>query len=203
MRSVLKGRNHLRFFAATGFTRPSVTPLTTTNTVASWESSRRSHGMAQAAMWSLLSTGVLATEVSYATMEATDEESEQDHEEFDYYVHSPTVNDLPVLLAKFEVDGLDVWPWVWVHGNENGPHHVFVGINDHVLKRLKDLRTASPQNNLLLIVSNEREVAEYSVLLNDSHCGVIVGSVELLHPGEKLLMLKDERIIAFDTLTIV
>lgn len=127
----------------------------------------------------------------------------QDPKDFDYYVHSPKTDDLPTLLSKFEVEGLDVWPWVWLHANENGPHHVFVGVNDQVLKRLMELRRESPQNNLLLVVQNENDVSDHSKILADSHCGVIVGTVELLHPKKKIIMLSDERIIVFDTLNMI
>ena len=78
---------------------------------------------------------------------------EHDPKDFDYYVSCPTVDDLPVLLHKFDVENQEVWPWVWTHPNDNGPHHVFVGVNEHVLKQIKQLRAASPQNNQRLYSS--------------------------------------------------
>lgn len=173
---------------------------------------KRSHGRAQQALWPLLGAlflvrGSTVVDLHTAALEGEPDEvsrsDDDDPEDFDCYIHSPTVDDLPLLLSKFEDDGLDVWPWVWIHANENGPHHVFVGINDHVLKRLVELRTESCQNNLLLIVQDEKDVAGYGEILQESHCGVIVGTIELLHPRDRILMLEDERIIVFDTLTMV
>ena len=38
--------------------------------------------------------------------------------------------DLTALLEVWtESDGEETWPWVWTWRNENGPHHVFVGID--------------------------------------------------------------------------
>ena len=141
-----------------------------------------------------------------------DYEYKQHHDpnDFDYYVKNPTADDLPVLLQKFDEEGLDVWPWVWTHPNENGPHHVFVGMDGHAVKRIEELRRASSQNNILIVASTETldkaaEEAGYNStdIYNDCHCGIVTDAeLQLLHVKSKILMLDDERVIAFDYLTI-
>merc|ERR1711920_284177 len=106
-------------------------------------------------------------------------------------------------------ENLEVWPWVWTHPNENGPHHVFVGINGDSLLEIQRLRDESDQNNILVIASKERleEVANANDdpgIYERCQCGLVVDSkVELLNHEAKILMLDDERVIAFDRLTLV
>eukprot|EP00536_Pseudo-nitzschia_multiseries_P006226 jgi/Psemu1/303960/fgenesh1_kg.130_\ len=62
--------------------------------------------------------------------------------------------------------------------------------------------------NILLIASEEslREVAKElgeTNFYNENLCGVVTdASLELLNVKAKILMLSDERVIAFDSLTI-
>mmetsp|Transcript_61942 Transcript_61942/g.151358 ORF Transcript_61942/g.151358 Transcript_61942/m.151358 type:complete len:211 (-) Transcript_61942:866-1498(-) len=157
--------------------------------------------------------GYYCMDTNSMTYTNLDYEYKQQHDpnDFDYYVKNPTVDDLPILLQKFDEEGLDVWPWIWTHPNENGPHHVFVGMTGESVKRIVELRRASsPQNNILVVASTETlEEAAHEAgydstdIYNDCNCGIVTDSeLELLHVKSKILMLDDERVIAFDYLTI-
>jgi hypothetical protein len=134
---------------------------------------------------------------------------EHDPKDFDVYISNPTIKDLPILLHKFDKEGLEVWPWIWTHPNNDGPHHVFIGVDENSLVRIQQLRDDSNQNNILIIASEEnlRDVASAR---NDPNiyercqCGIVVDSkVKLLNHEAKILMLDDERVVAFDCLTLV
>lgn len=132
---------------------------------------------------------------------------EHDPKDFDVYIRNPTADDLPVLLEKFEEDGLEVWPWVWCHPNDNGPHFVFIGLNEFYIQEIKRIRAESPNNNIL-VIANEATIKEATAkcpnVLNDCHCGTVVdSSLALINVRARILMLKDERVISYDYLTIV
>ena len=135
---------------------------------------------------------------------------EHDPADFDYYVSNPTIEDLPILLHKFDVLNMEVWPWIWTHPNtNNGPHHVFVGISEDSLDEIQRLRNESERNNILVIASDEK-LKEVATKRNDPEiyercqCGLVVDSkLELLNHEAKILMLDDERVIAFDRLILV
>ncbi|GFH56256.1 hypothetical protein CTEN210_12732 [Chaetoceros tenuissimus] len=134
---------------------------------------------------------------------------EHDPADFDYYVSKPTIEDLPVLLHKFDVLNMEVWPWIWVHLNHDGPHHVFVGISEDSLDEIQRLRNESERNNILIIAPEEK-LKEVAMKRNDPEiyercqCGLVMDSkLELLNHEAKILMLDDERVIAFDRLILV
>lgn len=141
-------------------------------------------------------------------------ESYWDHDPKDFDVYIPksemTKNHLPYLLHKFDNEGLEVWPWIWTHPNDDGPHHVFVGVSDRILDQIEELRKEErqEQNNILIIASQE-SLDKVAIARNDKdiyhrcQCGLVTDShLELLHEEKKLLMLADERIVSFDYLTI-
>ena len=134
---------------------------------------------------------------------------DHDPKDFDLYISKPTIQDLPILLQKFDEENLEVWPWIWTHPNNDGPHYVFVGISEESLVQIQRLRNESNQNNILIIAS-ERQLMDVAKARNDvgiyerCQCGLVVDSkVELLNHEAKILMLDDERVIAFDCLTLV
>jgi hypothetical protein len=150
---------------------------------------------------------------NYTLLEST-KAYKHDPADFDYYVRHPTADDLPVLLEKFDHQQQEVWPWIWTHPNDNGPHHVFVGkaLTAELLEKLERIRAESPQNNILLLLSTPEENATtvpgmqqgtVATILERCHCGVVTGAkLELLNAEHKILMLDDERVVAFDYLTI-
>jgi hypothetical protein len=146
-------------------------------------------------------------------MEKSSKAYEHDPNDFDYYVSHPTAEDLPDLLDRFDNHGQDVWPWIWTHPNENGPHHVFVGknIDADIVRRIQYLREESSRNNILILIQDDEEslkrVAASAGMderfFDKCHCGVVTGvTLELLNATHKILMLDDERVVAFDYLTI-
>lgn len=150
---------------------------------------------------------------SHTTLMESSKAYEHDANDFDYYVRNPTAQDLPVLLDKFDNQDQEVWPWIWTHPNENGPHHVFVGkrINGDIVRRIQLLREESPQNNILILIEDDETSLEQAAasagvhvdVFDRCHCGIVTGvNLELLNTEHKILMLDDERVVAFDYLTI-
>lgn len=131
---------------------------------------------------------------------------EHDPADFDYYVRNPTVEDLPVLLHKFDVENLEVWPWIWTHPNSNGPHYVFHGVTAETIIQIRQIRAASVQNNILIIADSaslEKAAVADPNVYSECHCGLVTDStLQLLNAKAKILMLQDERVIAFDYLVI-
>ena len=134
---------------------------------------------------------------------------EHDPRDYDIYIKHPTANDLPYLMYQFEVHGKEVWPWIWIHPNESGPHHVFVGVNVDTLHQIRQLRSESSAFNILLIASKESLLEAAKAFGNhniydETFCGIVSDAkLELLNVEEKLLMLSDERVIAYSSLTII
>jgi hypothetical protein len=122
--------------------------------------------------------------------------------DFDLYITNPTANDLPLLLREFQA-GKEVWPWIWCHPNENGPHHVFVvtdDLTDEILEQIHQLLKNSTNNNVLVVTSKDQLKSPGGV---PSMCGIVTGAqVTLLNTRDKILMLNDERVIAFDRLVV-
>ena len=133
---------------------------------------------------------------------------EHDPQDYDIYINNPTANDLPYLLNQFEEHGKEVWPWIWTHPNESGPHFVFVGVNVDTMYQIRQLRSMSPTYNILVIASEEsileaaNEAGDPNIY-DETYCGIVSdASVKLLNIEAKILMLSDERVIAFNSLTI-
>jgi hypothetical protein len=133
-----------------------------------------------------------------------------DPNDFDVYIRNPTAEDLPKLLHKFDEEGLEVWPWIWIHPNANGPHHVYVGLDSSTVEEIIRIRAASPNHNILIIADQatlDEATAQYPPgILADCHCGLVTdvgNSIALCNTDAKLIMLQDERVIAYDHLTVV
>mmetsp|Transcript_3224 Transcript_3224/g.7350 ORF Transcript_3224/g.7350 Transcript_3224/m.7350 type:complete len:239 (-) Transcript_3224:13-729(-) len=157
----------------------------------------------------LSTTTILATVTNGSrTMTTRMDYLEHDPMDYDVYLSNPTADDLPYLLNQFDEHGKEVWPWIWTHPNETGPHFVFVGVNVDALHRIRELRSQSPSNNILVIASEESMVEAANEagdpdIYDETYCGVVTdASVRLLNAEAKILMLSDERVIAFDSLTI-
>ena len=134
---------------------------------------------------------------------------EHDSQDYDIYINNPTAEDLPYLLNQFEEHGKEVWPWIWTHPNEAGPHFVFIGVNVDTLDQIRKLRSKSLAYNILVIAS-EKSIIEAANeagdpnIYEETHCGIVSdATLELLNAEAKILMLSDERVIAFDSLTII
>ena len=134
---------------------------------------------------------------------------EHDEQDYDIYIKNPTAADLPFLLNQFDEHGKEVWPWIWTHPNEAGPHIVFIGVNVDTLEQIRKLRSKSTAYNILVIASEEAIVqaaneAGDPKVYEETHCGIVSdATLELLNVEEKILMLSDERVISFDSLTII
>ena len=165
-------------------------------------------------------TAVIAITLWTATNDRYREESkkktkteywEHNPRDFDYYVTKSemTKEHLPLLLHKFDNDDLEVWPWIWTHPNENGPHHVFIGVSDKILDEIEILFQKNNGTLNILIIASEQSLRSAAMARNDEHiysrcqCGLVTDSqMKLLNEDAKILMLQDERVIAFDYLTI-
>eukprot|EP00537_Pseudo-nitzschia_pungens_P003393 CAMPEP_0172367720 /NCGR_PEP_ID=MMETSP1060-20121228/23271_1 /TAXON_ID=37318 /ORGANISM="Pseudo-nitzschia pungens, Strain cf. cingulata" /LENGTH=224 /DNA_ID=CAMNT_0013092067 /DNA_START=63 /DNA_END=737 /DNA_ORIENTATION=- len=133
---------------------------------------------------------------------------EHDPKDYDIYIQNPTAEDLPYLLNQFDEHGKEVWPWIWTHPNETGPHYVFIGVTRETLHQIRELRSMSSTYNILLIASEEslreaaKEVGDANIY-DETLCGVVTdATLKLLNVEAKIIMLSDERVIAFNSLTI-
>merc|ERR1712113_1109985 len=85
-------------------------------------------------------------------------------------------------------EGDETWPWVWTWRNPNGPHHLFVGINDETLDLCQKLSGASSQNNLTLIVRDMGEIGEAHLKeFYASRCAVIESAPSQIDFENKIL----------------
>ena len=146
-----------------------------------------------------LAAGALVT--GSRSTATTDTAKASGEDEYDVYVRHPRVEDLKILVERFEKGGQDVWPWVWTWRNANGPHHVYLGLTRDCVG---DIERLSRENNNVLIIASERECSRVATAeqLASWQCGVIDGKIKLLDVENKMLMLADERIICFDRLII-
>ena len=126
--------------------------------------------------------------------------------------------DLAALLSVWtESDGEETWPWVWTWRNENGPHHVFVGVDAQTLDQCRRVAAASPQNNLTLVLPRGHPLLlaeragsheggdKHGVSLADFYacrCAVVESRPAQIDFAEKVLMLEDERMICYSALTL-
>lgn len=156
--------------------------------------------------------------------------------DFDYYITKSQMSKdhLPILLHKFDHENLDVWPWIWTHPNNDGPHHVYIGINHDILDDIEKLCSGenSEQINILIVASegalrkvamerkqkscraDKKRDSEHSDdddkdddcmnIYCRYQCGLVIDSqLELLNEDAKILMLNDERVVAYDFITIL
>jgi len=146
-----------------------------------------------------LAAGALVT--GSRSTATTDTAKASGEDEYDVYVRHPRVEDLKILVERFEKGGQDVWPWVWTWRNANGPHHVYLGLTRDCVG---DIERLSRENNNVLVIASERECSRVATAeqLASWQCGVIDGKIKLLDVENKMLMLADERIICFDRLII-
>ena len=114
--------------------------------------------------------------------------------------------DLPGLLAAWRASpSEETWPWVWTQPNAAGPHHVFLGFGPDTLSHIA-LARADARNNLPVVLPEAGEedgdaLARHGATeaqLFELGCAVIRANVAQLDAGSKLLLLSDERIVAFD-----
>ena len=128
-----------------------------------------------------------------------------DRESFDIYIDDPQKKHLTYLLEEFE-KGKNVWPWIWTWRNQNGPHHVFVGTNAKVNELIEELANASERNNLLVITDDNggRRLTKDPSFYFKHRCGLVENvTVQEIDSAAKIILLSDQRIIAFDELHVV
>ena len=101
-------------------------------------------------------------------------------------------------------DDGETWPWVWCWHNPNGPHHIFIGVDEATLSHA-NLISKNARNNLTLVISNEKELDEFGYKMSDFHskrCAIHISKPEQIDFENKILMLEDERVICYDRLYI-
>ena len=112
--------------------------------------------------------------------------------------------DLPRLVAQWRAsDSEETWPWVWCAHNATGPHHVFVGFGAGTLEQIRTVSAADAANNITVVLQgDDDELARLGVSetqLHELRCAVIRERVEQIDAASKLLMLRDERVVAYDS----
>jgi hypothetical protein len=110
--------------------------------------------------------------------------------------------DLPKLVAQWQAsDDEETWPWVWCQHNPTGPHHVFVGLGAGTLERIRGVSAADASNNITVVIRDDGELARRGLSEAQLHalrCAVVRERVAQVDAESKLLMLRDERVIAYD-----
>jgi hypothetical protein len=117
--------------------------------------------------------------------------------------------DLPRLYALWQAGG-DAWPWVWCQRNATGPHFVFVGVGPGTLAAIARVSAESASNNITVVLAaagggDDDGLARHGVSeerLFALRCAVVRGRVAQVDAHARLLMLDDERIIAYDAATL-
>ena len=101
-------------------------------------------------------------------------------------------------------DDDETWPWVWCVHNENGPNHVFIGVDESTLLRGKAL-AKNAQNNLTLVIKDIQDLEKYGYTVSDFYhqrFAVHISNPKEMDFQNKILMLEDERIVCYDRLYI-
>ena len=83
--------------------------------------------------------------------------------------------------------------------------YVFVGVDRETLWKCQQVAAANVNHNLLLIATDEqiRDAGFTEHDFEKCRCGIHPGPVAELDLCHKICMLQDERVVAFDQLTIV
>ena len=117
-----------------------------------------------------------------------------------YKEHGERWNLLELVKLWEETDGEETWPWVWCLRNPVGPHHLFIGVSENTLELARKICDSDRNNNLTIIVNSIEEIEKYAPVRDfyNCRCGVIECPVQQADTENKMLMLKDERIICFD-----
>lgn len=115
--------------------------------------------------------------------------------------------DLVGLLKRWQTGGDDeTWPWIWTQRNPNGPHFVFIGVDKFTLPACEAACSASENHNLTLVVRSLADLEKVGYDPADFYaqrCAIIESCPSQIDFDHKILMLEDERIMCYDTLTIV
>lgn len=121
------------------------------------------------------------------------------------YLLKRTVWDLKQIVDRWnQADDEETWPWVWCWHNPNGPHHIFIGVDETTISKAKNI-AKNPQNNLTLVIQSEEELEPFGYNVSDFHnerFAVHLSKPKQMDFDNKILMLEDERILCYDRLYI-
>lgn len=111
--------------------------------------------------------------------------------------------DLPALVALWRSSPDETWPWVWCAHNPTGPHHVFVGFGGACTLAAIASASADTGNNVTVVLAPRDDAALARAGVTDAtlyglRCAVVRATVVQVDAPAKLLMLSDERIVAYD-----
>ncbi len=111
--------------------------------------------------------------------------------------------DLKGLMNVWEnSSGEESWPWVWCWHNPVGPHHVFIQVSKDTLHQTSRICRESERNNLTVVVRSMNDLKSFDLtpeMLYKNRCAIIEGvSMQQIDTENKIMMLNDERIIAYD-----
>lgn len=114
--------------------------------------------------------------------------------------------DLPALVALWRSSPDETWPWVWCAHNPTGPHHVFVGFGGACTLAAIASASADAGNNVTVVLTPRDDAALARVGVTDAtlfglRCAVVRATVAQVDAPTELLMLSDERIVAYDFAT--
>ena len=107
-----------------------------------------------------------------------------------------------LLKSWEESDGTETWPWIWTWHNKDGPHAIYIGVDQQTLKSCQQFADESPQHNLTLVASMEQIEAQGLTEADfyKSRCAIIDSAPKQIDMENRILMLEDERLICYDVL---
>lgn len=134
------------------------------------------------------------------------EETERRFVDAKKYRRTREMWDLLGLLKRWQSsEEEETWPWVWTQRNPNGPHFVFVGVDAYTLRACEVACESSETHNLTLVVRSLSDLDEAGYSPTDFYaqrCAIIESCPSQIDFHHKILMLEDERIVCYDTLTL-
>ena len=95
----------------------------------------------------------------------------------------------------------ETWPWLWCQHNPTGPHHVFINVDSTTLTTCESLAAASPNNNITLVVPNIKTLDDPAPYYK-ARVAIIESSPTQIDFSNRILLLRDERIVCYDSLTV-
>ena len=111
--------------------------------------------------------------------------------------------DLKELINIWEKNSAEEsWPWVWCWHNPVGPHHVFIQVSKDTLNQTMRISRENERNNITVVVKSIDDLKACDLtpeMLYKNRCAIIEGvAIQQFDAKNKIIMLNDERIIAYD-----
>ena len=133
--------------------------------------------------------------------------------------------DLRQLVNLWRSTDQESWPWIWYNllifsassflllkfvslrclvrcdRNPVGPHYIFINVNSNTLHQVLEISKADIRNNITVVIDSIDALKKHGITdlqLYACRCAIIESPLEQIDAENKILMLRDERIIVYD-----